>query len=242
MKIVRINLDPDSRHSLEKLQINGSGLLRERSLAVLHCADGKQISWIAKALNRRPLTIRTWITRYCEHGIAGLNRSFSPGRPSGRQQVLSPKLREYLTRTPRDYGWHEDIWTVNVIIAQFEKDLGRKVGLSTVIRLLKDEGYSFKRPPKTTPLSAPSHEEKLERVKEIARELLELEDDRDVSVVLMNQSHFSTDPYVIRGWHKTGQSLPPTHSASAGKPLGIWRIRTAEWEIVLEKREIKQLR
>lgn len=30
--------------------INGFGLMRERTLAILHCANGQNITWIANAL------------------------------------------------------------------------------------------------------------------------------------------------------------------------------------------------
>lgn len=30
--------------------INGSGLMRERCLAILHCANGQKITWIVNAL------------------------------------------------------------------------------------------------------------------------------------------------------------------------------------------------
>lgn len=56
--------------------------MRERSLAKLHCVEGKKITWIAKALNQQNLTIRTWIERFRKEGIQGLERNYSPGRPS----------------------------------------------------------------------------------------------------------------------------------------------------------------
>ena len=77
MKIVKLELSESARRELLNLQNNGSGLMRERSLAILHCANGQKITWIANALNRRILTIRTWIERYRKDGIRGLERSYS---------------------------------------------------------------------------------------------------------------------------------------------------------------------
>ena len=53
MKIVKLELSESARRELLNLQNNGSGLMRERSLAILHCANGQKITWIANALNRR---------------------------------------------------------------------------------------------------------------------------------------------------------------------------------------------
>jgi transposase len=86
--------------------------------------------------------------------------------------------------------------TINV---QLEKDFGRKLGTLIIKRLLKDTGYSYKRTRKTMPVSAPSKEEKLTRVKEIANEILVLTATDDIEAVFLNESHFSNEPYVIRG-------------------------------------------
>jgi hypothetical protein len=77
MKVVKIVLSAEAKKTLEDLQHNGSGLMRERSLAILHCSAGKKILWIAHALNRRPLTVRRWIDAYLKNGIEGLARLFS---------------------------------------------------------------------------------------------------------------------------------------------------------------------
>jgi len=236
MKVVKIILSTDAKNKLEDLQHNGSGLMRERSLAVLHCAAGKKILWIAHALNRRPLTISSWIDGYQKSGIEGLKRAYSPGRPSFRGLQLKPRLDEYLEHSPRDYGWGEDIWTTQIINAQFEKEFGRKFGNSTLSRLLKDAGYTFKRAKKTTSVAAPSKAEKLERVQNLAKQILEFKADDEVEVVFLDESHFSTDPYVVRGWHKKGVPFFPANTRKTGKPFGIWRIRAGKREFLLEER------
>ena len=45
MKIVTLELTAEQKKQLKDLQNNGSGYLRERSLAILHCAEGRKISW-----------------------------------------------------------------------------------------------------------------------------------------------------------------------------------------------------
>lgn len=239
MKVVKIALSVDAQKALEDLQHNGSGLMRERSLAILHCSAGKKILWIAHALNRRPLTIKTWIDAYLKSGIEGLDRTYSPGRPSFRISHLKPRLEKYFERSPRDYGWGEDIWTTQIINAQFEKEIGRKVGASTLSRLLKDAGYTFKRAKKTTCIAAPSKVEKLERVQEIAKQILDFKAEDEVEVVFLDESHFSTDPYVVRGWHKKGVPFFPADTPKAGKSFGLWCICADNREFLLEERSSK---
>ena len=106
MKIVTLELTAEQKKQLVDLQKNGSGLMRERSLAILHCAEGRKITWIANALNRQVQTIRTWISRFREKGVVGLERKYSPGRPSVRATEFRPRLGKYLSASPRNYGWH----------------------------------------------------------------------------------------------------------------------------------------
>ena len=240
MKIVTLELTAEQRKQLKDLQNNGSGLMRERSLAILHCAEGRRITWIAHALNRQVLTIRTWIARFREAGVSGLNRSYSPGRPSVRETEFRPKVEEYLSSSPRSYGWYEDLWSMTLIKQQLQKDTGKNVSISTLERLLKDCGYSYKRPRKGVPSTAPSKDEKLARVQEIARDILSMSKSSDVEVMFVDESHFSTEPYVIRGWHRKGEDFFPRDEPQTGIRVGFWRIQTSDKVILLEKREQKR--
>ena len=235
MKIVKLELSRTCKKALEELQINGSNQMRERSLAILHCAAGRKIAWIAEALNRRPLTIRSWIKAFEQHGISGLERSFSPGRPSYRRTELLPRLTEYLEHSPRNYGWAEELWTTKTINAQFEKDFGRKFGTRTIERLLKDAGYSYKRAKKAIPDTAPSKEEKLARIKEIANEVLELAATGNIEVVFLDESHFSNEPYVIRGWYKKGQPFFPADPEKQGGLIHFRGLRAGTKIFLLEE-------
>lgn len=240
MKIVTLELTEQQKKQLKELQNNGSGLLRERSLAILHCAEGRKITWIAHALNRQILTIRTWIARFREAGVQGLERNYSPGRPSVRTVAFRPKVEEYLSKTPRTYGWHEDLWHMSLLKSQLKKDTGKEISTSTLERLLKDCGYSYKRPRKGVPASAPSKEEKLTQIQRIAREILELNKNSDVEVMFVDESHFSTEPYVIRGWYRKGEDFFPRDKPQKGIRIGFWRIQTSDKIILLE--ECKQKR
>ena len=239
MKIVKLEISALERQELQSLQNNGSGLMRERSLAILHCVEGKKITWIAKALNRQILTIRTWIERFRKDGIPGLERSNSPGRPSLRNTLLRPKVDEYLASTPRTYGWYEDCWTMLLLQEQLKKDIGQTFGISTLERLLKDCGYSYKRPRKGVPANAPSKEEKLIRVQEIAREILQLKQESNVDVLFVDESHFSTEPYIIRGWYRKGEDFFPRDKPQQKINFNFWRIQTTDKIFLLEERRKK---
>ena len=113
------------------------------------------------------------------------------------------------------------------------KILGRNV--HTVGRVLDPNGYSFTRGKLTAPASAPSKEEKLARVQQIASEMLALKAKGDVEVMFLDESHFSTEPYVTRGYRKRGKPFFPPDSEKKGKLHDILGIRAGKRRFLLEK-------
>ncbi len=215
MKIIKINLSKQQVSELKQLQRKSGDYRSERALAVLHCSEGMKATEIASILKRQVNTVCNWLNAFLAHGIAGLGRKYSKGRPSKRNLEFTPKLEEYLGKSPRDYGFGEMLWTVKIIRVQYEKETGKSISEDTVRRALYDAGYSPKRPKKTTPTTAPSKKEKLQRIREIIWEINELSESEDVEVMFLDESHFSTEPYVIRGWSKRGQPFFPGDSEKA---------------------------
>lgn len=209
MKSKPIELTDEERQELETFQTNGSNIMRERCLAILHFVEGKTITWIAEAFHRQHLTIRTWIGRYKEGGIDELKSKPYPGRTNMRNLLFKNKVEEYLSTTPRNYGYCEDFWTIVLIITQLEKDTGKKTSYSTIRRLLSDSGYSFKRPKKGLPAIAPTKEEKLDKVKELSKDITGSKDEKGEEIFFLDESHFSTEPYITKGWYKKGENFSP---------------------------------
>jgi len=234
MKIVRIPLNEAEMKELKKLQ-RGTGYLSERANAVLLCSEGRKLNWISDTMHRSMNTIRSWIHGYIKHGIKGLERDYSPGRPKNLRETLANHITEYFLKSPSDYGWGEEVWTEKVIVAQFQRETGISLGESTVYRCLRDMGYSYKRAKKTVPSQAPSKAEKLKRVKEIAKEILALECTDDAEIYFQDESHFSTDPYVTRGWHPKGVPFFPTDAQNAQVNHNLWCIRSKGRYILLDE-------
>jgi len=239
MKIIKIKLSKKERIELEGLRRKYNDYRSERALAILHCSDGLTATRIAKILRRTIQTVCIWLHAYEDHGVKGLSRNFSPGRPNLRRTKLLPRLEEYLQRSPRDYGWGEDVWSTKVMIAQYHKETETAISSDSVERALHDAGYSFKRAKKSVPAKAPSKSEKLAKVKEIARKISTLKENGEVEVMFLDESHFSTDPYVTRGWHKRGEPFFPPNSVKTGKLHNIWGICSGGRRFLLEEFEEK---
>ena len=239
MKTIKLKISKEERQELLRIRKASGDYRSERALAVLHSADGKRPIQISELLKRSSQTVCAWLHAYKKSGLAGLSKKFSPGRPSIRKKEIIPKLPEYLAKSPRDFGWGEDVWSVKVIMAQLKKENGYVVSRHTVIRALYDAGYSAKRSKKTTPAHAPPKEEKLERVREIAAEITELRNTAEVEVMFLDESHFSTDPYVVRGWSKRGEPFFPPESEKERGVHCIWGIRAGKRRFLLEKLDEK---
>ena len=115
-----------------------------------------------------------------------------------------------------------------------KKDTGKTVGIFTLERLLKDCAYSCRRPRKGVPAAAPSKEEKLARVQEIAAEILKLKKDSDADVFFVDESHFSTEPYVVRGWYRRDEDFFPRDKSQPEVHHKFRRIQTADKIFLLE--------
>ena len=71
-------------------------------------------------------------------------------------------------------------------------------------------GYSYKRPSKTVPGTAPSSEEKRPAVSAMVEEIKELVTKKDSVVNALDESHLSTEPSLVQGWFK--KRWPPQDS------------------------------
>jgi len=207
----------------------------ERVLSVLMSSDGMSPPDIAKQLKRHYNTIIDWLKRYQQGGITGLARDYSPGRPSERNAILRPLLEECLKLHPSDYGYPEEYWDTRLFQRLCQEKTGRFFSNDTIERALHDAGYVYKRPRKSVPDKAPSKAEKKAKVLSIINEIKQLLKKEETEILMLDESHFSTDPYVIRGWQKRGEPFFPKNIFEKGECYGIWSIQHQQVSFCLEK-------
>tara|TARA_B100000949_G_C13875914_1_gene282542 strand:+ start:218 stop:493 length:276 start_codon:yes stop_codon:yes gene_type:complete len=75
---------------------------------------------------------------------------------------------------------------------------------NTIAKSLNKLGYVYKRFSKALPKNAPTPEEKKIRISEIVGEIGK-HSPTDVEIMFVDESHFSNQPYVNRGWFKCGE-------------------------------------
>mmetsp|Transcript_22036 Transcript_22036/g.10413 ORF Transcript_22036/g.10413 Transcript_22036/m.10413 type:complete len:174 (-) Transcript_22036:98-619(-) len=154
--MISVQLTPEQRTELKQICCQASSKDSEKALMVLMSADGRNVKEISAALKRNPHTVRDWLKRYQKEGAVGLSRKYSPGRPKEKRDKVKERIEKVIPNPPSLYGYMDNVWTVPLIVYDINKSLNISVSVDTVIRALKDLGYSYKRPAKTVPSTEPS--------------------------------------------------------------------------------------
>ncbi len=217
--MIKIQLSYEQQLELESFRKQASSKDSEKALMTLLSNDGKSVPEIALMLKRNQHTIRDWLKRYKTQGIKGLSRNFSPGRPNTMREKIKQQIGKIIGNSPIAHGYQDSTWSVPLITFEVNKNLSLNASSKTVTRALKNMGYVYKRPSKTTPGHAPTKEEKQKTVKKIVQEILKIIDQKESVIYTHDESHFSTEPYLIQGWFKkkvaaTGFKRPKKEKAS----------------------------
>jgi transposase len=233
--MIKVQLTQEQRTELENFRRQASSKDTEKALMVLMSADGRSVGDISTTLKRNPHTVRDWLKRYQKKGLVGLSRKYSPGRPDEKRNKVKERIEEIVPIPPSHYGYMDNVWTVPLIAHDIEKKLNISVSTDTVIRALRNLGYSYKRPSKTLPLKAPSREEKIAAVEKIVEDVREITQDQESVIYALDESHFSTEPYLVQGWFK--KRWPPwnTNFPKKGKSHILWLLESTNTKILLEE-------
>ena len=90
-------------------------------------------------------------------------------------------------------------------------------------------------------INAPSKEEKRIAVQAMVQKIIEIIDLDNSVIYALDESHFSTEPYLVQGWFK--KRWPPSNSdpKKQRKPHLLWMLESENTKILLEKvEEIRQ--
>jgi transposase len=175
-----------------------------------------------------------WIKRYLENGIHGLNRLYSHGRSCKHKNQLKGYFPEWFGVGPDSYGYSTDNWTISLLCDNYQKITNEQVSEDTVARALKEAGYSYRRVKKCVHLHAPTREEKKQRVIELIEEIKSFIAHDESVILSLDKAHFSTEPYLIRGWYKKN-SMPHAVSQKEGELHNIWCVEYRGAKVYLEK-------
>lgn len=202
--MIRIQLEEEAKKELQKIK-KTRAKHSERALYVILASAGMNVKDIANKLNRHQHTVRTWLKAYIAGGIKALISQPPPGRPKVKGTFVEEEIEKMLIKTPRDFGYQEEGWTVRILMDYFSK---KKVDVKedTVRRALKRKNWVYKRFAKSVPKNAPSKEEKQNRVETLVESI---KTDNPDEIFFVDESNFKAGPYVQRGWFKKRDKKKP---------------------------------
>ena len=233
--MIKVSMNKKQQKDIERFRSLASSKDSEKALMVLLSSDGKKISQIAETLKRNPHTVRDWLKRYNAYGIKGLRRNYSPGRPDQKRSKIKAHMRKILNNSPVERGYKDHVWSVPLIVYDAATKLNLSVSKDTVIRALNSMGYSYKRPSGTVPARAPAKEEKAEKIQAVTEEIKAMLSRGETEIYALDESHFSTEPYLVRGWFK--KKWPPQNRDKLQKRKSyiLWVLESGSTKVLLEE-------
>src|SRR3954468_10136970 len=145
-KVTLRGLTPEERQGLEQLAASRTAQARfvERARLLLAIADGHRPSQVARDLGVCRPTVYTWIRRFNERGLQGLEDRPRSGRPhtytaEQRAEVIAAALSD-----PKGLGLPFGCWTLDRLRDYLNEQKGIPIKRSRIGEILVDEGLKWR--------------------------------------------------------------------------------------------------
>lgn len=123
--------------------------VRER-LEMVKAADlGYGLAMIVAWSGRSTTTVRRWLSRFAEDGIAGLADAPRPGRPRQADAAYLATLEQTVETAPRELGLPGDVWTSSRLSAYLDEQTGVRISPGWLRALLARQRFACGRPKHT---------------------------------------------------------------------------------------------
>ncbi|MEA3452189.1 MAG: IS630 family transposase [Bacteroidota bacterium] len=202
---------------------------------VLKYSEGQKTNKIAEHLGLHHHSVRKWLKNYKENGIKGLKRKFAPGKTKDLRIQVQKEIESIIEKPPSEFGYPVNLWTTALLKNWLAEQRGIFCSQDTLERALKDSGYSYKRSGKKVSERAPSKEEKLEKMSIMLDEIKAKIKKGNCEIFALDESHFSNEPYVVKGWQKKLWFKTDSNASKAGKKDNIWLLEFKDRKILLEE-------
>jgi transposase len=146
-----IILNARLRGGLEDLVLRTpSAKERCRAQAVLWLAEGLTAEQVAETFQVSRQTVYNWANRFLlRDGLdlrARLLDAPRPGRPPEIAEVIDPLIEAALARDPRASGYHDTVWTAELLQRDLERSQGIRASLKSLSAAIARLHFRWKRP------------------------------------------------------------------------------------------------
>jgi transposase len=136
----------DRRRLVQALAQAHEARLYRRLRAVAEVAEGEPVAAAARRARVERSTVHRWIERYlAARAPAALADGERPGRPRVAPALTEDRLRQLLTRDPRQFGYNANPWTVPLLAAHLQAQ-GLAISARTLRRRIRAARFRWKRP------------------------------------------------------------------------------------------------
>jgi transposase len=117
-----------------------------RTRAIEAVGRGLTVGEVANAYGIDRSTLFRWLTRFGEHGQAGLQRKEGSGRPRSLGILDKNALWQIVLKPATSFGYETDLWTVGRLHRVIEEKYRTKISQDTIWRRLRDAGLTYQKP------------------------------------------------------------------------------------------------
>lgn len=112
---------------------------------LLVCA-GRSCYEVAELFGHSPRTIEYWVERFEQSGFSGLVDQERKGRPTALDERMCRKINEDLRKTPRDFGYEQNLWDGKLLSHHLENKYNVQLGVRQCQRLFHSFGFRRRKP------------------------------------------------------------------------------------------------
>jgi len=143
---------------------------RTRALALTYYLLGVQIPLIAEFLVKSQHAIREFVRRYRSGDFMRLLNRPSKGIKKSERKDLRDRLFAIMHAPPMDYDVNRTTWTIDLLKKMLRNE-GVIVGSNTLSKMIRSEGYHFRKTREVLTSNDPDYREKMKRITRILRRL-----------------------------------------------------------------------
>jgi transposase len=229
---IHIELTDERREELRQVARHAVGRVSERAHFVLLSDQGKSVPEIASLMGYSAETVYTWLERYRQLGIKGLEDEARSGRPPKIPGLIGI-VQAQVSQSPGCSGYVFSCWTVALLVTHLWQRFKVKATSSAVRRALPLAGFVWGRPKLVLPKRKdPQAEAKLARLNQVLAE-------PGVTIVAEDECEVHLLPTLRAMWHRRGQQPRiPTPGKNQRRPIfGGVNLRTGAWHYLTAQRK-----
>jgi transposase/transposase-like protein len=147
-----------------------SSCYRTRALALAFYLIGSPIALIAEFLLISRRAIRRFIGRYRDGDVRGLLNRPSKGVKKADDKNLRDRLFTIMHAPPIDYDINRTTWTIDLLKQVLSMD-GFHVGHNTLSKMIRAEGYNFRKTKEVLTSNDPNYRKKMKSITRVLRRL-----------------------------------------------------------------------